>query len=108
MVAYALQTHTISRAELRTVSIDFSSSLDQGDTLTGTPVVTHDPNIEVTQQQVNSTALQINYSSVAPGHAIQFRVNAAAAVAGHYTVAVACDTVSGDIPEGRICLKVID
>ena len=109
MVAYAAQVHEISKSENpRTVSVDFTSSLDQGDTLTGTPVVTPSPALPTSQEQVNTSALRINRVTVEPGHAVQFRVDPSAADVGDYQISAQCLTVTGDYPEGRICLKVVE
>lgn len=108
MVATAPQLHRVSTSEARTVSVDCSGSLDDGDTLTGTPVVTGSADLTITSEQVSVGTLTLNGVSVAAGLAVQFKVDASGATVGNtYTVTIVCDTSAGDTLEARISIKVI-
>ena len=108
MVATAPQLHRISTSERRTISVDFSGSLDDGDTLTGTPTVTADDALTITNEQVSTGTLVLNGVSLSAGLAVQFKVDASGATAGStYTLTIVCNTTSGDETEGRIDIKVI-
>lgn len=107
MVGYAPQIHEVSKRENpTTVSIDFTSSLDGTDTLTGTPTVDKDDTLTVSDQAVNTAALEVNGATVAIGKAVQFRVDPSLAAAGRYTLRVLCATVAGDKKEGHVVLQV--
>ncbi len=109
MVGYAQETHTVSKAENpRTVSVDYTQSLDDGETLTGTPVVEANGGLIVSSESVNTEPLTINRRTVQPGYAVQFQVNPTAATTGHHNVITRCGSTGSNTIEGRLCIQVIN
>jgi hypothetical protein len=104
MTTTAPQVHAISTDEARNVSVDMSSMLDAGETITGAPSIECSADLTITNQQYNSAAIDINGEEVAAGHAVQFTVESA--VPGRYTVEILASTSEGQEIEGRIRLNV--
>lgn len=104
MTGYAPQYETVSTNEVRNVAIDFADVLDSGELLTGTPTVTGDASLTITNEQVNTSLLTINGESVAVGAGVQFRVSPS--TAGVYTITVRCGTDASQTVEGKVRLRV--
>jgi hypothetical protein len=103
----APQIRSMSVAETRTISVDFSGKLDDGESLTGTPVATEPSGtIALSGEVVSSTELTINGEAVAAGLAVQFVADAS--VTGRYLIDIVVSTDASQVLEGRITLVVTD
>ena len=106
----APQRPTKKVSEILIAAVSFVGRLDVGEKLTGTPLVdevtTND--LTLSNKQISTSALTINDSNVAIGHAVQFKVSVG--VAGTtYNIRVTAQTAS--VPPqtviGLIVLEVI-
>ena len=104
MAGTAPQLNEMTLAEARNFAVDFGSMLDAGELLTGTPTVTGDASLTITNKQVSAAELTINGSTVAIGEAVQFKIDAD--TAGYYTVTITCATDASQTLEGRIRIRV--
>ena len=111
----APQVREINVGEVRNVSVDFTSKLDTGEVLTGTPIVTDlRGELTISSQSVNAEAVVINGSSVAIGGAVLFTVAAGSASDAFvkrvdqrkYTIEIACVTDGGQTLVGHVILDV--
>lgn len=102
----APQRPTILVGEIRGVSVNFTGKLDQGELLTGTPVITPDPaDLTCSSPRVSTTALAINGRTVAIGKAVQFTITGGTADT-EYTVTVTVLTTMGQTLMGRCVIAV--
>jgi hypothetical protein len=104
MAGTAPQIHTVTIDEVRNASIDFSGFLDEGEQLTGTPVVAAPDSMTIENEQLNSDELMINGETVAVSHAVLFQVTAT--LRGSYTLNIRCGTSANQTIEGTIRLNV--
>lgn len=105
MAGTAPQLHEMTTDESRNISVDLTSLLAAGETLTGAPTVQAPAGMAVDNQQVNAAVIDINNTNVAIGKAVLFRVSDASK--GTYTLDVLCSTSDGQLVEGSIKLTVV-
>jgi hypothetical protein len=103
----APQDRPLYASEVRIVSVDFSGLLDDGETLASVTSVT-DPSglLSITDEQVNTTALNINGQPTAIGHACLFRVDHNGADAGTYILDIECLTSASQEVTGSVNVRV--
>lgn len=108
----APQRNSKTVSEIRNVAISFSGKLDNGELLTGTPVVTEvDPSspqaLAFTAIAINTEVLDINDISTPIGEAVQFSVSGGIANAV-YIIKIECGTDSTPAQEliGTITLRI--
>lgn len=108
MTSTAPQIQTMSAAETRLVSVDFSGKLDSGELLTGTVTTTVSPTgPTISNAAVNSTTLTINGESVAAGQAVQFKITGVTAATEYVvTLTVATDSTPAETLTGAVAIKV--
>lgn len=90
----AQQVPSMTLSEVRVASVSFIDKLDDGELLTGTPVVDAVTGFTFENVAVNTAALTINGKSVAIGQAVQFKVTRTTAVVADspFTIPVSCGT----------------
>lgn len=111
MTAPQIQTKKVS--EVRNVAVSFSGKLDDGELLTGTPVVTdaNSPSpaeLTFSNEAVNTSAKTINGISVPIGEAVQFKV--AGGTAGktyNINIVVTTDATPAQTLYGKVRLRVL-
>lgn len=84
----------ITVGETRNVAVSFVGVLDDGELLTGTPIVTEvaSSDLTITHQAVNNTARTISGQRVPAGKAVQFRVSGQQASRSSYTIEIKVNT----------------
>ncbi len=105
MASTAPQVHEITTEETRNISVDMTDLLDSGELLTGTPTITGNVALTITNQQRNSSTLTINGRSVAVDNAVQFTL--ACSTTGLYVIEVQCGTDGSQTIEGYIKVNVV-
>lgn len=92
-LAVARQHPWIVTGAVRNIAVDFQDQLDDGELLTGTPTVEQvgTSDLTLSDEAVNTAALNILGRAVAIGQAAQFSVSGAAAGVT-YTLRVTCGT----------------
>jgi len=103
----APQIRALYVGEERNVAVDFSGKLDDGETLKGIPTVSAVAlGLVVSGEQVNSSAISIDGTTVDIGRAVQFSVNASNASAGTIVLLVSCSTSASQVVRGLITVRV--
>lgn len=99
-------------SEVRNTAVSFSGKLDDGELLTGIPIVTEvnalsPPDLTFTNIAVSTTVLAINDLSVPVGEAVQFSVSGGTANRV-YKIQIMCDTDATPLQTlyGTITLRV--
>lgn len=109
MANLAPQRHTKTASEVRNVSIDMQGLLDDGELLTGTPIIVEvtTSHLTITNKAVSSEALTINGADCAAGKALQCTI--AGGNAGHtYAVRFTVTTEAGQTLIVTASLRVIE
>lgn len=94
----------ITTDERRSVSVDMSGLLAEGESLITPVQVQGDAALVVTDERINSAALDVNGVEVRPGAVVQFML--ACAVPGRYSIEILCPTDAGQEVEGTVYVDV--
>ena len=93
--------------EVRRVAVSFAGLLDDGETLTGSPVITSLPGgVSISGEQLNGAAITVNGVSVAANEAALFLVSVGAADT-FYDLSVAVNSSNGQQFTRVVRLKVL-
>jgi hypothetical protein len=88
--------------EILKPAIDFSADLNQGETLTGTPVVT------IAQDNTTSTAPVVSNPTIS-GTQVKFEIDATSAGLGDFKIKVLCATSDSPVMRAAFCnVRVLD
>lgn len=100
-----VEIQSMVQGETRNVSHSFAGRLDDGELLTGTPLVVEVTTsiLTLTNKVVSTAILTINKISVPVGEAVQFKVVASAT--GTYTVKI---TATTDASPAQTLIETID
>ena len=104
MGAVSPTVRSITTDERRSVSVDMSGLLAEGESLITPVAVQGDAALVVTDERINSAALEVNGVEVRPGAVVQFML--ACAVPGRYSIEILCPTSEGQEVEGTVYVHV--
>jgi hypothetical protein len=94
----ALEYPPMAVGDDRPFAYSFVGTLDDGDTLTGTPTVAEQTtsDLTITNKAVSSTELTINSAAVPAAMAVQFNVSGQLLATGKYLIKITVTSVAGD------------
>lgn len=107
-IVFAKQVREKAASDDTPISVDFSATLDSGDTLTGTPTITEVTTSDLTlaNKTVNASAVVVNGVSRAAGQVIQF--SCTGGDGGElYKIKMSCDTTNGRTIVRGVKLRVL-
>jgi hypothetical protein len=105
MSTTAQQQPEMTISEVVLASVSFVGKLDDGELLTGTPVIDTVTGLTFSDPVVSTAILTINGKTVPVGQAIQFKIVATAI--GSYTIPASCATDSSPAQTRRAKLPLI-
>lgn len=101
------ELRTKRAAEVRTISVDLSDMLDEGETLTGSPTITSTPSgLTIDNEQISDSALTINDREVSAGLVVQFTASGGTA-RQTYSIILQSDTSGSQTIEVELRLRVV-
>lgn len=98
------QTQQMTTDEVRRVSVDMTALLDDGEILSGTPVIECSDALTISGITKNAGAVTINGATVAANKAIQFTVTPS--LTGWFMIDAKCSTDAGQTLEAELALLV--